>query len=214
MVENQLQQNREARSAVAPFPGISPVEANMMGIREVMSRFPEIRQSLLKIADIALVEPHEGATITRTEREILATAVSAGNKCFFCMDSHAAHAVAVAKLENWEGDIEATTEEVKTGNHCSLSEKMTALTQVALDARENNSDPDNMEARRQNMETALNTGASQKDVDLAILIASSFSMFNRFVDGFGSRTPSQTEVYSKRAEEIALNGYSAPPIKS
>ena len=36
-----------------------------------------------------------GATISRAEREMLATAVSAANDCFYCMDSHGAFASAL-----------------------------------------------------------------------------------------------------------------------
>ena len=55
-------------------------------------------------------------------------------------------------------------------------------------------------------------GASDGDVQLAVLIAAGFSMFNRLVDGFRARTAPTTEVYAERASQIAANGYSAPPV--
>ena len=46
-------------------------------------------------------------------------------------------------------------------------------------------------------------------MQLAVLIASAFSMYNRLVDGFRARTAPSTEAYRARAAEIADNGYSA-----
>ena len=58
---------------------------------------------------------------------------------------------------------------------------------------------------------AKNAGASDADVQLAVLIASAFSMYNRMVDGFRAVTPPSAEVYRERAEQIAASGYSEPP---
>jgi hypothetical protein len=44
-----------------------------------------------------------------------------------------------------------------------------------------------------------------------VLIAAAFSMYNRMVDGFRARTPSDIEVYRPRAAQIAEHGYSARP---
>ena len=60
------------------------------------------------------------------------------------------------------------------------------------------------------VEAAHAAGASDGDVQLAVLIAAAFSMYNRMVDGLGARTPPTTEGYAARAGEIAENGYSAP----
>ena len=48
-------------------------------------------------------------------------------------------------------------------------------------------------------------------MQLAVLIAAAFCMYNRMVDGFRARTPGSVEAYSERAREIAEFGYSAPP---
>ena len=53
-------------------------------------------------------------------------------------------------------------------------------------------------------------GATDADVQLAVLIAAAFSMYNRMVDGFRARTAPVTEAYRERAGEIAESGYSAP----
>jgi uncharacterized protein YciW len=62
---------------------------------------------------------------------------------------------------------------------------------------------------------ATDAGATDADVQLAVLIAAGFSMYNRLVDGFRARTPASIEAYRARAGEIAERGYSLPvPVGS
>src|SRR5256885_602008 len=65
------------------------------GIGAAMRLTPTLGTHLRGLADELLVNDFPGATIRRDEREVLATAVSAANDCFFCMDSHSEHAVAL-----------------------------------------------------------------------------------------------------------------------
>ena len=58
------------------------------------------------------------------------------------------------------------------------------------------------------VQTALAAGATDADVQLAVLIAAAFSMYNRMVDGFRAVTPPSAEAYRARAGEIAEHGYS------
>ena len=55
-------------------------------------------------------------------------------------------------------------------------------------------------------------GATDADVQLAVLIAAAFSMYNRMVEGFRAKTPPTAEAYRSRAAEIAEHGYSAPQV--
>ena len=57
-------------------------------------------------------------------------------------------------------------------------------------------------------------GAADADVQLAVLIAAAFSMYNRIVEGFRARTPPTADAYRGRAVEIAANGYSDPRVIS
>jgi len=57
-------------------------------------------------------------------------------------------------------------------------------------------------------------GASDADVQLAVLIAAAFSMYNRMVEGFRAKTPPTAEAYRSRAEEIAAHGYSDRRVTS
>lgn len=51
-------------------------------------------------------------------------------------------------------------------------------------------------------------GWRSANVQLADLIASVFSMYNRMVEGFRAKTPPTAEAFRERASEIAEHGYS------
>jgi len=57
-------------------------------------------------------------------------------------------------------------------------------------------------------------GAVDADVQLAVMIAAAFSMYNRMVDGFRAKTPPSAEAYRARASEIAVHGYSDQRVTS
>ena len=62
------------------------------GITAAMALSPDLGVHLRGLADALLVDDFPGATLCRAEREMIATVTSAGNDCFYCMDSHAAFA--------------------------------------------------------------------------------------------------------------------------
>jgi len=175
------------------------------GIGAAMRLSSNLGLHLRGLADEVLVNEFPGATISRYEREVLATAVSAGNDCFFCMDSHAAHASALLEPEN-RAAAHALTDVVKQGGSEGFDPKMQALLRIARAVR---ADPLRLSADDVALATAA--GATDGDVQLAVLIAAAFSMYNRMVDGLRARTPASTDAYHARAEEIAQRGYSAPP---
>jgi alkylhydroperoxidase family enzyme len=156
------------------------------------------------------VNDYPGATITRAERELLATALSASNECFFCMDSHAEHGAAVLALQGGPGpaghaEHAPLFEAVKLGSTDGLEPKMQALARIARTVGRSARD-----LTAEDVAAARAAGATDADVQLSVLIASAFSMYNRLVDGFRARTPASPEAYRARATEIAKHGYSAP----
>ncbi len=193
---------RLARAQEAPIVGGLP---ELPGIRAAMALTPGLGAHLRGLADELLVHEYPGATLTRAEREMLATAVSAENGCFFCMDSHAAHAIAILERIGMD-ELVPTVEALTAGSFDRLSEKMRQLARIACTVAG--------DARRlsaADVEAARAAGATDGDVQLAVLIAAAFAMYNRIVDGFRARTPADTSVYRARAVEIAERGYAAPP---
>ena len=80
---------RLVRSQEEPIVGGLP---DAPGILTALRLTPELGVHLRGLADELLVNDFPGATLKRAEREMLATAVSAANDCFYCMDSHGAFA--------------------------------------------------------------------------------------------------------------------------
>jgi uncharacterized peroxidase-related enzyme len=195
------QDERSRRAQQSPIVGGLP---EVPGIGAAMRLKPELGVHLRGLADQLLVEDFPGATISRYEREVLATAVSAGNNCFFCMDSHAAHATALIDDEG-KAEAMALADVVKLGRSEGFGPKMQALLRISRTVR---ADPLNLTA--EDVASAHEAGATNGDVQLAVLIAAGFSMYNRMVDGLRARTADDTKMYHERAAEIAANGYSAP----
>jgi len=154
------------------------------------------------LADELLVHDFPGATLTRAERELLATAVSAANDCFFCMDSHGAFATELLERTG-AAHVQHTVDAVKLGGNDSLESKMSALLDIARTVRS-----DARALTRAQVDRALAAGATDGDTQLAVLIAAAFSMYNRMVDGFRAATPANEQAYQARAAEIADRGYS------
>jgi uncharacterized peroxidase-related enzyme len=189
------------RAREEPLVGGLP---DVPGIGVAMRLTPGLGLHLRGLADEVLVKDYAGATIGRVEREMLATAVSAANDCFFCMDSHAEHASALMELGGTR-ELAPLLEDLKVGATGAFDPKMRALLDIARTVADA---PRALTAAQVRAATAA--GASDADVQLAVLIASAFSMYNRLVDGFRAATPPSVEPYRGRAAEIAAHGYSAP----
>ena len=196
---------RFQRATQPPIVGGLP---DAPGITAAMGLTPGLGVHLRGLADEVLVHDFPGATLRRAEREMIATAVSAGNDCFYCMDSHAAFAT---ELLARDGDAVRTplVDELKLGALSGFDPKMRALLHVAGVVRHNP-----LELTAADVEAATSAGATDGDVQLAVLIASAFSMYNRLVDGLRAMTPPTTEPYAEPAQRIAEHGYSGPPVAS
>jgi uncharacterized peroxidase-related enzyme len=194
---------RAVRAMEQPIVGGLP---DAPGIRAAIGLTPDLGRNMLGLADALLVDDYPGATIARSEREMLAEAVSAGNDCFFCMDSHAAHAGALLE-KGGETQLLPLLDDIKLGRFERFSPKMRALIKVA---RTVGRAPRELTA--EDVAAATSVGATDGDVQLAVLIAAAFSMYNRMVDGFRARTSPDVDVYRTRAEQIAEFGYSARPV--
>lgn len=201
---------RIQRASQPPIVGNLP---EVPGIGAAMALTPELGIHLRGLADALLVHDFPGATLKRGERELIAAATSAGNDCFFCMDSHAAFA---SELLSREGDAEraALVEDLLVGSLDRFDPKIRALLQVAGIVRRNP-----LELTPDDVAAAKDAGATDGDVQLAVCIASAFSMYNRLVDGLRAMTPPTRDAYRESAQRIADHGYSraapssAPPAR-
>ena len=190
---------RMERATQPPLVGGLP---DAPGITAAMALSPALGVHLRGLADALLVDDFPGATLRRAEREMIATVTSAGNDCFYCMDSHAAFA---SELLDRDGDTarKPLVDELLLGALDGFDPKMRALLNVASVVRRNP-----LELSAADVEAATSAGATDGDVQLAVCIASAFSMYNRLVDGLRAMTPPSTEPYAEPAKRIAEHGYS------
>jgi uncharacterized peroxidase-related enzyme len=195
------EEQRLQRAQQAPIVGGVP---DVPGIVAAMRLTPGLGVHMRGLADELLVNNYPGATIDRAEREMLAMTVSAANECYFCMDSHGAHATALIERSE-DRDRTALIEPLKGGSVDGLDERMQRLVHIARTVGANA-----LELTADDVAAARAAGASDADVQLAVLIAAAFSMYNRMVDGLRAKTAPSVEAYRARAEEIAESGYSAP----
>jgi uncharacterized peroxidase-related enzyme len=196
---------RLLRSQEEPIVGGLP---DAPGILAAIRLTPGLGVHLRGLADELLVHPFPGATLARPEREMLATAVSAANDCFYCMDSHGAFAGALLERDGDSGRL-PLIDAIKSGSSEGVGDKMAALLHIARTVRR-----DGRHLTIADVEAAHAAGASDADVQLAVLIAAAFSMYNRMVEGFRARTPPTPDDYRPRAAEIAEHGYSSPAVAS
>jgi uncharacterized peroxidase-related enzyme len=205
MVRMARDEERLVRSQEEPIVGGLP---DAPGILTALRLTPNLGIHLRGLADELLVNEFPGTTLVRAEREMLATATSAANDCFYCMDSHGAFATALLEGAG-EAERVPLIDVLKDKSSDGFDDKMRALLHIARTVR---GEPRDLTAA--DVAAAHAAGASDADVQLAVLIASAFSMYNRFVEGFRARTPPSAEVYRDRAGEIAAHGYSDRRVTS
>ena len=205
MLHMARDEERLTRSQEEPIVGGLP---DVPGILTALRLTPELGIHLRGLADELLVNDFAGATIERAEREMLATAVSAANDCFYCMDSHGAFANALLERDGATDKV-PLVDVIKLGSSDGFDDKMRALLHIARTVRGEARD-----LTAADVEAAHAAGASDADVQLAVLIASAFSMYNRMVEGFRARTLPSVDAYRARATQIAAHGYSDQRVAS
>lgn len=173
------------------------VPEGVPGIRSLVMFRPETGKHLYDLAQVLLRDP---SPLTPAERELIATHVSAKNDCTFCMSSHAAAARELFddKREVVDCVIHGTTTPL-------LTNKMKALLNIAGKVQQSGklvTNEDVAEARK--------FGAEDRDIHDTVLIAATFSMFNRYVDGLGSLTPTDPKEYEPMGKRMATLGYVLP----
>ena len=164
------------------------------GIRGLMNFRPDAAIALNKLAQALLADD---ASLSRAERELIASFVSNRNECRFCMTSHGAIA---AHLPGCDTTIvKAVWDDYDTA---PISEKLKALLNIAAKVQQSGkqvSEEDIAKAREQ--------GATDMDIHDTVLIAAAFCMFNRYVDGLGATTPDDPAFYEMVGKQRAAEGY-------
>ena len=172
------------------------VPEGVPGIRSLVMFRPETGKPLYELAQALLRGP---STLSEADRELIASFVSSKNDCMFCMSSHAAAARYLYKDQ--KGIVDFVLEDYL---NAPIPEKLKSLLSIAAKVQQ--------DARTVSPEDIFNAnkeGSTEQEIHDTVLIAASFCMFNRYVDGLASLTPTEPEAYEAMAERMA-NGYTLP----
>ena len=178
------------------MPVAPEIGRELPGIVGPMTYRPETAAPINELVNILL---RGESTLTRGERELIATHVSWRNDCFFCQTIHGA--VAAAQLDHNEDLVW----KVKTDwENAGISSKLKALLNIDGKVEQGGklvAEDDIAAARRE--------GATDREIHDTVLIAAVFCMCNRYVDGLATWAPQDPNIYRSRAAEIVEHGYAA-----
>jgi len=173
------------------------VEEGVPGIRSLVLFRPETGKHLYELAQVLL---RGDSPLTAAERELIAAYVSYRNDCMFCMSSHAAASRCLyGEEKNIVDDVLTDMQQSKVSN------KMIALLNIAGKVQILGK-----EVLPEDIEAARLLGADDGEIHDTVLIASAFSMFNRYVDGLASFTPTDAATYEEMGKRMAEKGYALP----
>jgi uncharacterized peroxidase-related enzyme len=167
---------------------------NLPGIVGLLDYSPKTARPLNELAEVLLVED---SSLTRAEREIIASSVSYWNDCHFCHSVHGATAVAHLKTGLYLID------DIK--NNLRLTEvypKLRTLLEIAHKLQEGG-----RQVKAEHIADALQAGVNDKEIHDTVLIAAAFCMYNRYVDGLATWAPQPNEAYAGLGKALAEKGY-------
>src|SRR5580692_12052050 len=169
---------------------------DLAGIRGAFAFRPETARPMNALVEILLQGP---GTLTKGERELIATYVSSRNCTHYCHSIHGA--IAAAHL----GGNETLVKQVKTDfMQAEISPKLKALLAIAGKVQK-----DGKLVTAADVEAARKEGATDLEIHDTVLIAAAFCMYNRYVDGLGTDQPSDEAFYRERGPRVARDGYVA-----
>lgn len=173
-----------------------PLREELPGIVALLAYRPETGRPLTDLADALL---HCDSTLSRGERELIATYVSSRNDCTYCRMSHGAFAA--QQVEGGDALVGAVVADPETA---PISDKLKALLVIAGKVT-----VDGKQVTDDDISAARAAGATDVEVHDAVLIAAAFCMYNRYVDGLAGWIPEDPAVYAAKAPVIVEKGYRA-----
>ena len=153
-----------------------------------------------ELAEVLLRGPN---TLTSGEREMIAAFVSARNDCAYCQASH--RAVAAHHLD---GNYDARGCREARPQRRPMSAKLKALLVIAGKVQQGGK-----QVTTEDVERARSQGATDLEIHDTVLIAAAFCMFNRYVDGLATWTPTDPAAYDQMGQRMAEEGYVRPPSR-
>lgn len=168
----------------------------MPGITSAFAFRPETAGPMRALAEMLLRGP---STLTSGERETIAAFVSSRNDCYFC---HASHRAAAAHHDGT--DYETVDQVCRDYQRSPTSPKLKALLAIAAKVQQGGKHVTAEEIAR-----AREEGATDLEIHDTVLIAAAFCMYNRYVDGLATFTPTDPKLYDEMGARMARQGYAA-----
>lgn len=166
------------------------------GIVGLLNFSPETAKPLNELAEVLLVQDN---SLTRGEREMIASSVSHWNDCHFCHSSHGAAAANLLK------EPVTFLTEIKNGfPNTEVTPKMRALLNIAKQVQKGGKN-----VKAEDINSARETGATDKEIHDTVLIAAAFCMYNRYVDGLATWAPKEDTDFMPMGQMLAERGYRA-----
>ncbi|MDJ1495143.1 carboxymuconolactone decarboxylase family protein [Cytophagaceae bacterium DM2B3-1] len=174
-----------------------PLEEHLPGITGLLEYRQDTAAPIRVLTQILL---RGDSTLTQGERELIATLVSHRNQCRFCTTAH----TAAADLLLHEAETcEAVKQDFETA---PVSAKMKALLAIAALVQQNGKN-----VTTEAVDRAKKEGATDMEIHDTVLIASLFCLYNKYVDGLASVTPTDPAFYTRLGERIVNHGYTRLP---
>ncbi|MEK6780753.1 MAG: peroxidase-related enzyme [Bacteroidota bacterium] len=167
------------------------------GIRSLVMFRPETGQHLYALAQVLL---RGESPLSEAERELIAAYFSSRNDCIYCMCSHAATARYLFKDKKQVVDFV-----LDDYQSAPISSKLKSLLNIAGKVQQSGK-----AVLPEDVTEAHSHGANDRDIHDTVLIAATFCMFNRYVDGLASLTPTDPAAYEEMGKRLGEKGYILP----
>ena len=173
------------------------LESHLPGITGLLEYRKDSAQPIRELTQFLLRGP---SSLSEGERELIASIVSSGNECRFCTTAHTAAANMLL------GENETSAKVLKDIATAPVSDKMKALLVVAAKVRESGKS-----VTDEAIDAAKAAGATDIEIHDTVLIAALFCLYNRYVDGLNTFTPTDPQYYENLADRIVHHGYTRLP---
>lgn len=170
------------------------LENELPGLLGLLAYRQDTAKPLLDLVRTLMEGP---STLSQAERELIGSLVSKASDCTFCTNAHGAFAAT-----SIEGGADTVRRAQDDPTSAPVSPRTQALIDIALAVKEGGH-----EVTKDLVDTALAAGATEREVHDAVLLASTFAMFTRYVDGLGTVAPTDMTWYEGMAGQLAQGGY-------
>ncbi len=174
-----------------------PLEEHLPGITGLLEYRKDTAQPIRELTQILLRGP---STLTEGERELIATVVSDKNECKFCTAAH------TAATDVLLGESDTSMKVKEDIMNAPISDKMKALLIIASQVQESGKS-----VTTTSIQKAKDEGATDIEIHDTVLIAALFCLYNRYVDGLATVTPTDPTFYQGLGERLKNHGYNRLP---